>query len=167
MVASLVASLVVMITLVTCCCCCCCCCCKPCASGGKTKGVSAPPFSGTTWRHCGILVNEIREFWTHIPSATILCWGDSHCELRCSPKKLWRGCAAPVFERIPVAMENLIENTPLATENFFLPSPLFCDFVILINFSPNIPLIKRNFRKIMNNFTPKRRFIGVFVKNRS
>ena len=30
-----------------------------------------------------------------------------------TPKKFWGGCAAPVFDRIPLAKEILVENIPL------------------------------------------------------
>ena len=43
-------------------------------------------------------------------------------------KKIWPGCAAPVFDRIPLAKEILVENIPLAKENFLIMSPFLHDF---------------------------------------
>ena len=43
-------------------------------------------------------------------------------------KIFWRGCAAPVFDRMPLAKENLVENIPLAKENFLIMSPFWHDF---------------------------------------
>ena len=36
-----------------------------------------------------------------------------------TPKIFWRGCAAPVFEGIPLGKEHFVENIPL-TEDYFL-----------------------------------------------
>ena len=43
-------------------------------------------------------------------------------------KNFWRECAAPVFDRMPLAKENLVENKALAKENFLIMSPFWHDF---------------------------------------
>ena len=52
-------------------------------------------------------------------------------------KKFWRGCAAPVFDWIPLAKEILVENIPLAKENFLIMSPFLHD---LKEFQPKYSL---------------------------
>ena len=42
--------------------------------------------------------------------------------------KNWRGCAAPVFDRMPLAKEKLVENIPLAKDYFLAMSPFLLDF---------------------------------------
>ena len=59
-------------------------------------------------------------------------------------KKFDGGCAAPVFDRIPLAKEILVENIPLAKENFLIMSPLLRDFKA---FQPKYSLVKGNFLK--------------------
>ena len=54
-----------------------------------------------------------------------------------TPKIFWQGCAAPVFDRIPLAKEILVENIPLAKEHFLIMSPFLHDFK---EFQPKIPL---------------------------
>ena len=61
----------------------------------------------------------------------------------CTPKKIWWGSADLVFDQIPLAKEILVENIPLAKENFFYHEPS----MILRNFSPNIPFLREIFRK--------------------
>ena len=45
-----------------------------------------------------------------------------------APKIFWRGCAAPVFDRIPLAKEILVENIPLVKQNFPIMSSFSHDF---------------------------------------
>ena len=71
--------------------------------------------------------------------------------MACVLQKILTGCAVSVFDRISLAMENLVENTPLvAKEHFLIMSPFLRDFK---NFIPTIG--KRNFPKTNDNFPPK------------
>ena len=71
-------------------------------------------------------------------------------------------CAAPVFDRIPLAKEILVKNIPLAKENFLIMSPFLHN---VKEFRPKYSLFKRNFPKTDANLTPKCQFLGFFVKN--
>ena len=62
----------------------------------------------------------------------------------CTPKKFWRGCAAPVFDRIPLVKEILLENIPLAKEHFLIMSPFLHDFM---KFQHQNSLLREIFRK--------------------
>ena len=66
-----------------------------------------------------------------------------------TPKNFWRGCAAPVFDQIPLAKEILVENIPLAIRRISWSWAHF--YMVLRNFSPNSPFLKKNRRK----FSPK------------
>ena len=77
-------------------------------------------------------------------------------------KFFWRVCAAPVFDRIPLAKETLVENIPLAKENFLIMSTFLHDFK---EFQPKHSLFKQNFPKTDDNLAPKCQFLGIFVKN--
>ena len=79
-----------------------------------------------------------------------------------TPKNFWLGCAAPVFDRIPLAKEILLENIPLAKEHFLTMSSFLHDFK---KFQPQNSLFKRNFPKTDANLAPKCHFLGDFVKN--
>ena len=57
-----------------------------------------------------------------------------------TPKKFWRGCAAPVFNRIPLAKEISAENIPLDKDNFLIMSPFLHD---LNEFQPKYSLFLR------------------------
>ena len=59
-----------------------------------------------------------------------------------TPKNFWQGCAALIFDRIPLAKEILLENIPLAKEHYLIMSPFFHDFR---KFQPTNSLFKRNF----------------------
>ena len=78
-----------------------------------------------------------------------------------TPKKFWRGCAARIFDRIPLAKEILVENIPLAKEHFLVMSPFLQNFR---EFQPKYSPFKRNFPKIDANLAPKCQFLRVFVK---
>ena len=78
------------------------------------------------------------------------------------PKKFLPGCAAPVFDRITLAKDILVENIPLAKENFLIMIPILHDFK---EFQPKYSLFKRIFPKTDVNLAPKCQFLGVFVKN--
>ena len=60
-----------------------------------------------------------------------------------SPKKFWRGCAAPVFDRIPLAKESLVE----IMNTLWISWSWAHSYVILRNFSRNIPMSREIFRK--------------------
>ena len=79
-----------------------------------------------------------------------------------TPKNFWRGCAAPVFGRIPLAKEILLENIPLGKEHFLIMSPFLHD---IKKFQPHNSLFKRNFPKTDAILAPKCHFLGGFVKN--
>ena len=79
-----------------------------------------------------------------------------------TPKIFWQGCAAPVFDRIPLAKEILVKNIPLAKEDFLIMSPFLHDYK---EFQPNYSLFKRNFPKTDFDLAPNCQFLGVFVKN--
>ena len=76
-------------------------------------------------------------------------------------KKNWRGCAAPVFDQIPLAKEILVENIPLAKERSLIMSPFLHDFK---EFQPKYSHFKRNFPKTDANLAPNCQFLGSFVK---
>ena len=61
-------------------------------------------------------------------------------------EKILTGYAAPVFDRIPLAKEILVENIPLAALRSISWSWAHF-YKILRNFSPNIPLSRENFQK--------------------
>ena len=71
-----------------------------------------------------------------------------------TPKNFWGGCAAPVFDRIPLAKEILVENIPLTKENFLIMSPFLHDFK---EFQHKYSLFKINFPKT-DYFSPKMPF---------
>ena len=56
----------------------------------------------------------------------------------------WRGCAAPVFDRIPLAKAILVGNIPLGKEDSLIMSPFLHDFK---QFQPKYSPFKRNFPK--------------------
>ena len=51
-----------------------------------------------------------------------------HTETEGTAKSFWQGCAAQVFDRIPLAKENLVESILLAKDNFLIMSPFLRDF---------------------------------------
>ena len=77
-------------------------------------------------------------------------------------KKKLTGCAAPVFDQIPLAKELLVENIPLAKVSFLIMSPFLQDFK---EFQPKYSHFKSNFPKIDANLAPECKFLGVLVKN--
>ena len=77
-----------------------------------------------------------------------------------TPKKKLTGCAAPVFDRILLAQEILVENIPLAKEDFLTISTFLPDFK---EFQPKYSLFKRNFPKTDANLAPKWQFLRVFA----
>ena len=77
-----------------------------------------------------------------------------------SPKNFWGGCAARVFDRIPLAKEILVENIPLTKENFLIMSPFLHDFK---EFQPKYSLFKINFLKTDTTLAPKCHFFRVFL----
>ena len=81
-----------------------------------------------------------------------------------TPKNFWRGCAAPFFDRIPLAKEILLENIPLAKENFLIMSSFLHD---IKKFQPPNSLFKRNFPKTDANLAPKCHFFFLKVTLRS
>ena len=86
-------------------------------------------------------------------------WGGGGGVLR---KKKLTGCAAPVFDQIPLAKELLVENIPLAKVSFLIMSPFLQDFK---EFQPKYSHFKSNFPKIDANLAPECKFLGVLVKN--
>ena len=79
-----------------------------------------------------------------------------------TPKKFWCGCVAPIFDRIPLAKEILVENIPFAKENFLIMSPFMHDFKV---FQPKYSLFKMNLPKTDANSALECQFLGVFIKN--
>ena len=61
----------------------------------------------------------------------------------------WWGCAAPVSDRIPLAKENLVENTSLVKHHFLILSPFLCNFK---EFYPKYSLYKGKFPKTKYSF---------------
>ena len=117
------------------------------------------------------LGNAVRDKWLVILLAGE--WRYKNCQMTCrqmglfdpgggTPKNFWRGCAAPVFDRIPLAKEILVENIPLAKEHFLIMSPFLHGFK---EFQPQNSLFKRNFPNTNANLAPKCHFLGFFVKN--
>ena len=78
-----------------------------------------------------------------------------------TPKIFLQGCAAPVFNRIPLAKEILVENIPLAKEHFLVMTPFLHDFK---EFQSKKSLCKWNFTKTDVNLAQKCHFVGGFVK---
>ena len=76
-------------------------------------------------------------------------------------KKL-TGCAAPVFDRKPLAKKILVKNIHLAKEAFLIMIPFLHDFK---EFQPKYSPFKINFPKTDANLAPNYPFLGVFVKN--
>ena len=69
-------------------------------------------------------------------------WGEGSGEGG-TPKFFWRGCVAPVFDQIPLAKENWVENI-CVTKNFLTMSPLWRDFK---EFKFKYSLVKRHKKK--------------------
>ena len=65
------------------------------------------------------------EFYLHHTRAHVKFWNQGYA--KGTPKNFWRWCGAPVFNRIPLAKEILVENILLAKENFLVMSS-FWDF---------------------------------------
>ena len=76
-------------------------------------------------------------------------------------ESFWRGCAAAVFDRIPLTKEILVENILLAKEKFLIMSPFLHDFK---EFQPKCSFLRAIFRK-QTNLAQNCQFSGVFVKN--
>ena len=86
---------------------------------------------------------------------------ESHSTKRKLADFFLRGWEAPVFDRIPLDKENLVENIPLTKENFFIMNH---SVFIWRNFSSNILLL----REISKKKTQKNRqqFQGKFLKKK-
>ena len=78
-------------------------------------------------------------------------------------KIFWQGCAAPVFVRIPLAIRKFWSKTYPWLRRISLSWAL--SYVILRNFSPNIPSLREIVLK-KHNLAPKCPFLGVFVNNK-
>ena len=76
-------------------------------------------------------------------------------------EKNLRGCAAPVFGRMPLAKENLVENIPVAKDHFLNLSPFIRDFKDLAQIVPMYEKFNENRRE----FGPKSLIFSFFVKN--
>ena len=63
--------------------------------------------------------SQSRVTWIDMKLVDRLC----HTETEGTTKKFWQGCAAQVFDRIPLAKDNLVESMPLAKDNFLIISP--------------------------------------------
>ena len=89
----------------------------------------------------------------------ILDWLPNQCQWgvavgvmgECTQKKIWRGCAAWVFDQIPLAKDMLVE-TYLCLRRISWSWAHF--YMILRNFSPNIPFSREIFRKQILIYTP-------------
>ena len=67
-------------------------------------------------------------------------------------ENFWRGVAAQVFDRIPLAKEILVEDISLAKDNFLIMRPCLHDFK---EFQPKYSLLKRKFPKTDTNLAQK------------
>ena len=86
-----------------------------------------------------------------------------HLGIPITPKNVWRVCGSGlVFIRIPLAIKKIWSKTYPWLRTISLSWAH--TYVILRNFSPNIPLIREIFRKF--NLAPKRQFLGVFMKKK-
>ena len=66
------------------------------------------------------------EFYLHHTGACVKFSNQGYS--KGTPKFFWRWCVAPVFDRISLAKEILVENILLAKENFLIMSPFVWDF---------------------------------------
>ena len=138
---------------------------RPCGTVSKAFMKSPHPHSRPYWRSSMTgLAGRSRTYRQVQSSRTFSNWRmvERPGEWWNDHTNLWRGCAAPVFDRIPLAKEILVENIPLAKEDFLIMSPFLHDFK---EFQLKYSLFKRNFPKTDANLAPKCQFLRVFVKN--
>ena len=90
------------------------------------------------------------------PTHTVVSW--SICTVQVfrlggggTRKIFWRGCAAQIFD-LPLAKEILVENIPLAKEDFLNMIPSLHDFK---EFQPKYSPFKQNCPKTDANLVPK------------
>ena len=88
----------------------------PCCHSSHFKVGKVCKYRTAQWPHAGDQVtnSSIWMVWKVTPDAL---------------KNFWWGCAAPVFDRIPLAKKKLMGNIPLAKDHFLILSPFLHDFM--------------------------------------